>query len=205
MLEEKDLFEVGEVASEQQTPMLGQSQAELPQAKDSSASVPSTLDKNVAKIKEVRDKVLTLTCEDDWIITSSTSGNKKLYLQSSGAEKIARFFGIAWDKPEIEQFVDRGYPAFLVKGYIYSDLIGVKIYHEGGRSGKEPFFSQTKDSKGNPIRRSPEEINILNLRKAALSNWLGTGICRLLGLRGISLDTLAKSGLKIQKIKEIVR
>lgn len=149
-------------------------------------------EKRVEAIKRIKRAALAVTSNYDWV-----SQNEKPYLQVSGAEKIARLFGISWriDEPEKTKTED-GHYSYIFKGYF--SLGSTEIEAIGSRGSKDPFFSK---SHGKDI--PPSEINENNVRKAAFTNLLGNGITRLLGLRNLTWEDLKASGIEKSKVGRV--
>lgn len=152
----------------------------------------------MTKIKKVS---LKLTNRHDW-----TDQGGKPYLQVSGAEKIARMFGISWkmDDPVCEQ-QEGGHYIYTFKGYF--SLAGATIEVIGTRSSKDGFFKKydysAKDADGNNIKTElpASEIDRGDVKKAAYTNCLGSGITRILGLRNMTYEDLEEfAGLKKEDI-----
>lgn len=149
-------------------------------------------EKRVEAIKRIKRAALAVTSNYDWV-----SQNEKPYLQVSGAEKIARLFGISWriDEPEKTTTKD-GHFSYIFKGYF--SLGSTEIEAIGSRGSRDPFFSK---SHGKDI--PPSEINENNVRKAAYTNLLGNGITRLLGLRNLTWEDLEVSGIEKSKVGRV--
>lgn len=135
----------------------------------------------MTKIKKVS---LKLTNRHDW-----TDQGGKPYLQVSGAEKIARMFGISWkiSGPECEQ-QEGGHFAFTYKGYF--SLAGASIEVIGTRSSKDGFFKKYGYENGTKTELPASEIDRGDVKKAAYTNCIGNGITRILGLRNMTYDDL---------------
>jgi len=155
----------------------------------------------MAKIKRVS---LKLTNRHDW-----TDQGGKPYLQVSGAEKIARMFGISWkiSGPDFEP-QEGGHFAFTYKGYF--SLAGASIEVIGTRSSKDGFFKKydwsKKDTDGNNVKTElpPSEIDRGDVKKAAYTNCIGNGITRILGLRNMTYEDLEEfAGIKKEDIGKV--
>ena len=143
----------------------------------------------VIKIKRIALKV---TNPNDWIDQKG-----KPYLAVSGAEKVARLFGISWmiDEPTYEEDKDGHFR------YTYTGLFSfenVSIQAVGTRNSKDAFFSRTH---GNDI--PPSEIDKPNVKKAAYTNLVGNGITRLLGIRNLTYEDLKTANITKDKITSI--
>jgi len=164
---------------------------------DSLLKVAQEAEKRIEAIKKIKQLVLAVTNEADWV-----DQNGKPYLQTSGAEKVARLFGISWriDPPEIEH-EEGGHFRYTYKGYF--SLGGVTIEAIGSRSSKDGFFKKYKYENNERIELPPSEIDRADVQKAAYTNLLGNGITRLLGIRNLSYDDLKTAGLDVARIQKI--
>ena len=147
-------------------------------------------EKRVDAMLKIKRLALKMTNRHDW-----TDQGGKPYMQVSGAEKVARLYGISWqiDEPVFET-EEGGHFSYTYKGYF--SLAGATIEAIGTRSSKDPFFTRyeygPKDENGNSKRTSlpPSAIDKGDLKKAAYTNLLGNGISRILGLRNLTYDDL---------------
>ena len=149
----------------------------------------------VQAIKKIKIIVLQITNTDDWIDQSG-----KPYLQVSGAQKIRPVFGIEWEisKDPMITEDDDGHRTYKFTGVF---TMGNKtVTFIGGRSSRDPFFSRTKGS-DRPI----EEINMLNVEKAAYTNTIGCGITGILGIRNMQWEELGLAGISKEKTTSIHR
>jgi hypothetical protein len=136
----------------------------------------------VMKIKKVALKV---TNPRDW---TDQQGNP--YLMASGSEKIANLFNISWriDEPIYEEDPD-GHYTYSYKGFF--SLGSRTTEAEGSRSSRDGFFKQylyeEKERKEISIL---ERTNKRDVKMAALTNLLGNGITRILGIRNLTWEDL---------------
>jgi len=140
----------------------------------------------VMKIKRVSLKV---TNARDW-----TDQNGNPYLQVSGSEKIANLFNISWriDEPLYEE-EPGGHFTWTYKGYF--SLGGRTTEVIGTRSSKDAFFNKYEYVKveGKKDERKLLPISAIDkgdVKKAALTNLLGNGITRILGIRNLTWEDL---------------
>ncbi len=150
----------------------------------------------VIKIKKVALKV---TNPRDW-----TSQNDNPYLQVSGAEKVANLFNMSWriDEPTYEEDPD-GHYTYSYKGYF--SLGSRTAEAEGSRSSRDGFFKQylyeEKERKEIPIS---ERTNKRDVKMAALTNLLGNGITRILGIRNLTWEDLKEfAGITKEQVTSI--
>lgn len=142
-------------------------------------------EKRINAMNKIKQVSLKLTNRHDW-----TDQNGKPYLQVSGAEKIARMFGISWriSEPEKEFIGDGGHFSFTYKGYF--SLAGATIEVIGSRSSKDGFFKRYTWTNGEKSELPTSEIDTGDVKKAAYTNCIGNGIVRLLGLRNLTYEDL---------------
>ncbi len=122
------------------------------------------------------------------------------YLAVSGAEKIARLFGVSWTigEPELE-FTEDGHFQFTYKGLF--TLGGASIEAIGTRSSKDGFFKKYgRDDSGESVVLPPSEIDKGDVKKSAYTNLLGNGITRLLGIRSLQWEDLKDAGIEKDKV-----
>ena len=170
----------------------------VPVASEALVELAAQAERRVEAINKIKQYSLRLTQPGDWV-----DQNGKPYLQVSGAEKIARLFGISWriDEP-IREELEGGHYIYTYKGYF--SLAGAEIEAIGSRSSKDPFFKRYVYVNGERKELPPSEIDPGDVKKAAYTNCIGNGITRLLGLRNISYEDLEKvAGIKREQITQI--
>jgi len=150
-------------------------------------------EKRIEAVNKIKQMALRVTNSNDWVDMGG-----KPYLQSSGAEKIARLFGICWqiEEPTIEYDED-GHFTYTYKGTFTLIKQGVSIEAVGTRSSRDPLFSK---SHGKDI--PPSEISKADVKKSAYTNLTANGITRLLGIRNLSWDDVKNANISItQKVE----
>ena len=170
----------------------------VPVASEALVELAAQAERRVEAINKIKAYSLRLTQPSDWV-----DQNGRPYLQVSGAEKIARLFGISWriDEP-IREELEGGHYIYTYKGYF--SLAGAEIEAIGSRSSKDPFFKRYVYVNGERKELPPSEIDPGDVKKAAYTNCIGNGITRLLGLRNISYEDLEKvAGIKREQITQI--
>lgn len=140
----------------------------------------------VVKIKQLALKV---TNGGDW-----TDQGGKPYLMVSGAEKIANLFNVSWSfltpEPIYEETPD-GHYTFTYQGRF--SMGGRSIEVEGSRSSKDKFFNQNEYVGNEKVAKAVgDRDNKRDVKMAALTNLLGNGITRLLGIRNLAWADLAE-------------
>lgn len=153
---------------------------------DSLLAVAEAAEKRIDAMVKIKRLSLKMTNPSDW-----TDQGGKPYLQVSGAEKIGRLFGISWriDEPTVDH-EEGGHFGYTYKGYF--TLGGVTIEVIGTRSSKDPFFKKYRDGAELP----PAAIDKGDVKKAAYTNLLGSGITRILGLRNLTWEELQAAGIE---------
>lgn len=178
-------------------------------------NVPAIADDNLLRVAEMAERridavikikqmALKVTNAGDWV-----DQNGKPYLFVSGSEKIANLFNISWriDEPIVETEAD-GHFTYTLRG-VFS-IPGRSISAEGSRSSKDPFFKKydyIKQEGGKPDKKVEKPISAIDrrdVRMAALTNLLGNGITRLLGIRNLSYDDLSSfAGITKEMISKV--
>lgn len=158
-------------------------------------SFPAIIDTNIIAIAEqsearlgalnkIKRVALKLTNPHDWVDESG-----RPYLQASGAEKVARLFGISWRISEpIKEELEGGHFSYTYKGEFA--LGGASIEAIGTRSSKDGFFKKYKYAGDERLELPASEIDRGDVKKSAYTNLLGNGITRLLGIRNLTYDDL---------------
>lgn len=146
---------------------------------------------------KVFDRVMSVaikaTSSNDW-----TDFGGKPFLESSGAEKIARRFGVTLGRPE----VDKDYKQDDEGSFLEVTVMGEawlsdkdRAWAIGTCSSRDKFFGTKKDKDGNKIFKPMSEISTGDVIKKAYANWTGNVIKKLLGLKGLSWDDLSQFGI----------
>jgi len=157
-----------------------------PLESDKLIEIAQQAEKRIEAVKKIKTMALRLTNAHDW-----TDQGGKPYLQVSGSEKVARLFGISWRfLGEIQRKDEEG-GHFSFEVPMEFVMTGASVEFRGSRSSKDPFFS-----KKHGIDISPSEIDRTDVMKASITNTIGNGITRLLGIRNLTWDDLAGAGIK---------
>jgi hypothetical protein len=155
----------------------------------------------IEAVKQIKVMALAVTNASDW-----TDQGGKPYMQASGAEKVANLFAVSWtlDEPTIEYEEDGNY-TYIYRGNFR--MPGREISADGARSSKDPFFTKydwiDKIVDGKPviingqkqrtkIAKPISEIDKRDVRIAAMTNCLGNGITRILGIRNLTWEDLLR-------------
>ena len=152
----------------------------------------------VIKIKQIALKV---TNGNDWC-----DQDGKPYLEASGSEKVANVFNISWrfldPEPKYEEEQD-GHYTYTYRGEFC--LAGRTIEVEGSRSSKDGFFKQNVwENNVKTEKDVRDRDNKRDVKMAALTNLLGNGITRILGIRNLTYADLEKfAGIKQDEVKGV--
>lgn len=173
------------------------------------SALPAIVDENIvdiaahaeerlAALDKIKKVALLLTNRHDWV----DEGGKP-YLQGSGAEKVARLFGVSWRifEPN-EEDIGQGHYIITYKGEFA--LGGAIITAIGTRSSKDGFFKKYKYAGDERIELPPSEIDKGDVKKSAYTNLIANGITRLLGIRNLTYEDLEKyAGIKRDQVSTV--
>lgn len=162
-------------------------------ADDRLVAVAEAAERRVEAMGKIKRMSLKMTNARDW-----TDQGGKPYLQVSGAEKIGRLFGISWriDEPVFEP-EEGGHFGYTYKGYF--TLGGATIEAIGTRSSKDKFFTRYENGSALPL----SAIDKGDIKKAAYTNLLGSGITRILGMRNLTWEELAEAGINKDAVSQV--
>lgn len=151
-------------------------------ADDNLLEIAKQAEARIDAVIAIKKTALKVTNPGDW-----TDQNGKPYLQASGAEKIANLFNISWriEEPVMDTEED-GTITFNYRGTF--SLRGRSIQVDGSRSSRDEFFKKYVWENGKKVGEKP--LDRRDLRMAALTNLLGNGITRLLGIRNLTYADL---------------
>ncbi len=148
-------------------------------------------DKMVGALNKIMQAAIKITNGKDWVLIGSTP-----YLQETGASKVARLFGISWKicdgfpKQEINK---DGYPTYTYR-MIFA-MGGQQVEAEGMRNAADEFFTGKN-------KKSVDEIDLADVKRAAFTNCLNRGIKSILpGLRNLDVAALEEAGIKVGESK----
>lgn len=152
----------------------------------------------VIKIKQIALKVTNV---GDWCDQAG-----KPYLMASGSEKVANLFNVSWyfltPEPIYEEETDGHYTfTYRARFELGSRFIEV----EGSRSSRDGFFTQNEwKGQVKTAKDVKDRDNKRDVKMAALTNLLGNGITRILGIRNLTYDDLEKfAGIKKEQIGKV--
>lgn len=149
-------------------------------------------EQRVEAIKKIKILSLRVTNPHDW-----TDQGGRPYLQVSGAEKVARLFGVSWRfDPPMLIIEESGHFRYEYKGYFSMGMVEIEVV--GTRSSSDPFFAGSKDRP-----KPPSEIDKGDVMKAAFTNCIGNGVTRLLGIRNLTYEDLQEAGIDPAKMGRV--
>lgn len=159
---------------------------------DNLIEIADMAEKRIEAINRIKSIVLRVTTSNDWM---DQGGNP--YLKVSGGEKVGGVFGISWriDEPRLTTEED-GHFSYTYKGYFSMGSRIIEVI--GSRGTRDPFFSK---SHGESI--PPSEIDRNDVKKSALTNLIGNGITRILGIRNLTWDDVKKAGIDQSKVSKV--
>ena len=165
-----------------------------------------TTAKMVETYKAIRGICLRLTNESDW----SYQGDG-LYLAETGAQKL----GIAWgvdmtpEKIEREDFDDASgrYYVYTVFGTAFSRRLGRLVREIGTCSSRDDFFGKVtlraEDGTYSKEWKALDKVDVTDVKKKAMTNFMGRSIKRLLGLGNVTEEELVMAKLDPKKIEKV--
>lgn len=170
---------------------------------DKLIAIAEASERRMEAVKKIKRTALRVTNEKDWVDQAG-----RPYIQASGAEKIARVFGISWrfiGEPQ-KIFEESGH--FRYEVHMEFIMAGSTIEIKGSRSSKDPFFTtryeyNKESGQREKVDRPPSEIDAGDVLKAAITNGIGNGITRILGIRNLDWADLAEAGLSKENIGKV--
>lgn len=164
---------------------------------DRTDDIIATAERRIERISKIKMYALKSTNHEDWVDMQG-----KPYLTSSGAEKVARLFGVKIRDVKTEKkdsSDEKGkFYYYLVTGV--AELKGGDDYIEavGTCSSKDQFFAK-RGGQFKPL----SEVEETNILKAAYSNFIGNAITRLLGIRNLTWEELKTIGIAPDKVARV--
>ncbi len=176
---------------------------ESPLESDKLVEISQQAEKRIEAVKKIKTMALRLTNHSDW-----TDQGGKPYLQVSGSEKVARLFGISWRFLGDIQRKDEEGGHFSFEVSMEFVMPGASVEFRGSRSSKDTFFStryKWDDEKKEKIKIElpPSEIDKTDVMKAAITNTIGNGITRLLGIRNLTWKDLEEGGIRQEDVGKV--
>lgn len=138
-------------------------------------------EKRMESMNKIKRIAFGATNSHDWV-----NQEGKPYLQASGAEKVARLFGITIKDVKTRKDVssdDKGEFFFYVVEAVAMARGGDSIVALGTCSSRDSFFAK----RGKEWRLA-SEVDETNIVKAAYSNCLANAVTRFLGIRNMTWE-----------------
>lgn len=162
---------------------------------DVTEDILAAANRRIAQLDKIVKLSISRTNANDWV-----DQNGKPYLTCSGAEKIARLFGVCWKDVKSEKIIssdEQGQYYFYEFSGIFT-LGGDSITAVGTCSQKDQFFAKS-GGKIKPL----SEIDETNIRKAAYSNMVVNGVTRILGIRNLTWEEVKAGGIDKTKTPKV--
>lgn len=162
---------------------------------DLTEDILAAANRRVAQLDKIISLALKRTNSQDWVDQQG-----KAYLCSSGAEKIARLFGVCWKDVKCEKIISNDEKGqFYYFEYSAVFMLGNDMITAVGTcSQKDQFFSMAKGQV-----KPASEIDETNIRKAAYSNMVVNGVSRILGIRNLTWTELERAGIKRSEANKV--
>lgn len=192
MSEKRDLVTTGTEAIEQISPI----------ADNTLIEVAEQAEKRVVAMTKIKRMALKLTNPHDWVDESG-----RPYLQASGAEKVARLFGVSWRIFEpVREPIEGGHFIYTYHGEFSLGMATIEAI--GTRSSKDGFFKKYQyvgeGEKKTRVELPVSEIDPGDVKKSAYTNLLANGITRLLGIRNLTYEDLVEfAGIRKEQITSV--
>lgn len=157
-------------------------------------------ERRIADLGKILTLSLRITNHQDWVDQQG-----KPYLMGSGAEKVARLFGVSWDEPNVEKILSNdekgSYYFYKVTSTFRmgKDSIGAI----GTCSLKDPFFGTQKNAEGRREQKAQSEVDEMDILKKGVTNCIVNGVTRLLGLRNLTWEQVQGAGLKKEAVASV--
>jgi len=157
----------------------------------------SVAQKRMETVPRLIELALKVTNYRDWV---DQSGNP--YLTHSGAEKVARLFGVKISNinttKDWTEDTKGKYYIYKTTGTVALPGTIDSIEAIGTCSQRDGFFAKAKGEWLDTI-----EIDETNILKASYSNFIVNGITHLLGLRNLVWEQVEKAGIDRKKVMKI--
>ena len=170
---------------------------------DDLVGIARVAEQRVAAVKKIISMALKVTSESDWV-----DQQNKPYLQGNGAEAVANLFGVSWKFIEKPKKIDEEDGNYRYECALEMSFKGRTVEVIGARSTKDTFFTtrykfnpETKQRE--PYQLPPSEVDSADVMKSSITNAIGNGVTRILGIRNATWEMLKEAGLNIEKIQKV--
>lgn len=176
-----------------------------PTALESMDDLLALAERRIEKIQKMITLSLKVTNTTDWVDQQG-----KPYLMGSGAEKVARLWGLKIHSVKSEKITTEDektrFYYYMVTGV--AELPGGRdsIVAVGTCSSKDQFFAVGTieiDGKKERVLKPQSEVDETNIMKSAYTNFMVNAITRLLGIRNLTFDQLKQAGIDTDKIGKV--
>lgn len=157
----------------------------------------SVAQKRLGTVPQLVELSLKVTNYRDWTLQDGSP-----YLGHSGAEKVARLFGVKISNvavtKELTEDTEGKFYIYIVTGKcaLPGDMDSIEAI--GTCSQRDSFFSKSGGK-----RKDSNQIDETNIMKAAYSNFVVNGITHLLGLRNLTIEQLEEAGVDLSKVLQV--
>jgi len=152
-------------------------------------------ERQIQALRRIMVAAISCTAPQDWVLLGGQP-----FLLCSGAEKIARLFGISWEITALEEEEREDakgkWILFTARGKFRMGPHEIEAV--GTASTRSPFFGKVRGE-----LRPLEEVDLPSVKKAAVTNCILNGIKRMLGLRTVPLDLLREARVDVNKIPRV--
>lgn len=162
---------------------------------DMTDDIIASAERRIASVEKIITLALKITNAQDWVDQQG-----KPYLTGSGAEKVARLFGVGWSNIKTEKVMtedENGKFYFYQTSGVFS-LRNDKVEAVGTCSSKDQFFA-VRQGQLQPLSKVDET----NIMKASYTNCVTNGITRLLGLRNLTWEQVEKAGVSRDNVASV--
>ena len=153
--------------------------------------------KRMETVPKLVEMSLRVTNYRDWTLQDGSP-----YLGHSGAEKVARLFGIkisgVGQTKEMTEDSEGRFYIYKTTGKVSlpGDMDSIEAI--GTCSQRDSFFSKAQGQ-----RKDSNQIDETNIMKASFSNFVVNGITHLLGLRNLTIEQLTDAGIDLSKVLQV--
>ncbi len=157
----------------------------------------SVAQKRIETVPKLIELSLRVTNYRDWVLQD---GNP--YLCHSGAEKVARLFGVkisdVTSKKEMTSDSEGPFYIYVITGKLSlpGDMDSIEAI--GTCSQRDSFFSKAQGK-----RKDSNQIDETNILKSAYSNFTVNGVTHLLGLRNLTIEQLEEAKIDLSKVLKV--
>lgn len=149
---------------------------------------------------ELRRHSLEITMGGDWLIQGQVGvEDPEVYLEASGARRLAHAWGVRWYDVKQERVVehdsDGEYYLVMTTGMV--SFLTREVVEIGIASSRDRFFATEKDGSGGLM--ASEDVNIGNVYKKSMTDFVRRAVTNTLGLEALPLSELPERHRKAVK------